>query len=356
MAKVFLIRSNEKGLAKGSPRRILEETGWVKRLRPGDLAAIKLHFGEVGNKGQVAPEYIAKMVEASKARNAKPFLAETSTLYVGKRSNACDHILLAHAQGYTLEAVGAPIILADGLRGQARSKVKIPGKHFSEIEVASDCRVYDAMIVVTHVTGHPGAGLGGTIKNLGMGLASRAGKRKQHSAMKPEVTAKKCIACNRCSEWCPENAIGVAKGEKAAQVDHEKCIGCGECLAVCPENAVRYDWGADVVGFHEKMAEYALGVVKGWESKVVYLSFLTNITRSCDCLGSENEVRCKDIGVIGSTDPVAVDQAALDLVKQEHGSDLFAEFYPGIDYAMQLEHAQAIGMGSREYELKELQL
>ncbi|MDD5672905.1 MAG: DUF362 domain-containing protein [Chitinivibrionales bacterium] len=333
---------------------LLKKTGWIGSMAPGALVAIKLHFGEQEKPGPIHPAYVAQFTKDIKSRNGKPFLVETSTLYAGRRSTAYDHLLLAYEHGYTYEAVRAPIIMADGLRGQARTKVAITGQHFKEVEVASDVRVYDSLLTLSHVTGHVLCGLGAAIKNLGMGLASRAGKRAQHSALKPTVIKDKCIACNRCNEWCPANAIGVRhRGEKAL-IDPALCIGCGECLTVCPSGAVAFDWNADQVKFQEKMAEYALGMVTGREEGIMHVNFITAVTRDCDCMGKGSTTYFDDIGVVASRDPVAVDQAAADLVNKKYGKDFFREMYPEIDYTIQLRHGEKIGLGSREYELEEV--
>jgi uncharacterized Fe-S center protein len=332
---------------------LVEKTGWTTKLAADDLVAVKTHFGEEGNEGHIAPAYVARFVEAVKRLGAKPFLVETSTLYVGRRSNAVDHILLAHEHGYTVENVGAPIIMADGLRGQAQTTVKIAGRHYRDIKVASDTRVYDAMLVLTHLTGHILSGMGATIKNLGMGLVSRAGKRNQHSEMMPRVTSADCTACGRCVEWCPTGAIRLPKGARSAAIDQKTCIGCAECYAVCPAEAIAYDWNAEQRSFQEKMAEHALGVVAGLGEKVTYVTFLTSIRKDCDCMGTGYTPFVDDIGVIASNDAVAIDQAAAELVNQRFKKDFFKHLYPNLDYTIQLRHAESIGLGSREYSLVE---
>ncbi len=351
MEKVYLLRCDDNGVPAGRLCDLIGKTGWPERVAKNSLVALKLHFGEQGNIGQIEPKYVAEFVKMLKRRPAKPFLCETATLYAGRRSNAYDHMMLAFEHGYTYGAVGAPIIMADGLRGQSKVKVKIPGVHHQQVEVAGDARVYDSMLVLTHVTGHLAAGLGGTIKNLGMGLSSRAGKLVQHSAAKPSVIETKCLHCGSCIEWCPSGAITVEK-DRPASIDSGTCIGCGECLAVCPSGAIKYGWDAEKKAFQERMAEYALGVVAGRQEKTAYVAFLTRITKNCDCIGKDNDKCADDIGVIASNDPVALDQAAADLISKASGDDFFRKIWPELDYTIQLAHAEKIGLGSREYELE----
>ncbi|MBN1676311.1 MAG: DUF362 domain-containing protein [Kiritimatiellae bacterium] len=328
-------------------------SAWCKRLKAGCLVAVKIHFGEAGKRCQIRPEQAAWFIKGMKARRAKPFLVETSTLYVGERSNAYDHLCLAYAHGYTYEAVGAPIIMADGLLGQAQARVKVSGEHYDEVWIASDARLYDTLLVLSHATGHCLTGFGGTLKNLGMGLASRAGKRAQHAALKPAVQKRTCTACGRCTEWCPAEAITLPAGAKAARVDQDVCIGCGECLAVCPAGAIKIDWDADSRVLQERMVEHALGVVSGKAGRVLYVLFLTNMTRDCDCMGHDNKVRTRDVGVLISEDPVAIDQAGIDLVNTSHGGDFWRECWPEYDCSIQLAHAEKLGLGSRAYALVE---
>jgi uncharacterized Fe-S center protein len=191
--------------------------------------------------------------------------------------------------------------------------------------------------------------LGACIKNLGMGLASRMGKMRQHSSMKPRVLAQKCKACGKCIQWCPGSFISDKDG--IAYIDEAKCIGCGECLAVCRFGAVEYNWGQDSESIQKQMAEHALGVVIGKEEKCFYINVLVNMTKDCDCLEKTQEKIIPDVGILGSFDPVAVDKATLDMTIQDGGSNLAEIAFKRLSSSIQLEHAAKIGLGSLEYEL-----
>jgi uncharacterized Fe-S center protein len=141
--------------------------------------------------------------------------------------------------------------------------------------------------------------------------------------------------------------------EKAV-IDHDVCIGCGECLAVCPVGAIGFSWDAPAESFNEKMAEYAFGILKGKEGHVGFLTFILQTTRDCNCMGHGGKTICPDLGILASTDAVAIDQAAADLMNKAHGKDLFEEMWPGKCYTAQLAHGEAIGLGSRSYELVEV--
>jgi uncharacterized Fe-S center protein len=330
--------------------RLLEACGLQTVVAPRDRTAVKIHVGEKHNTTHVAPQLVRAVVEGVKRAGGSPFLTETSTLYKGERSNAIDHLRHAFAHGFGYEAIGAPFIMADGLSGTAEVEVPIKGILFDKVAIAREVLFADALVAVTHATGHPGNGLGAAIKNLGMGLASRMGKLRQHSSVKPTVDPQACTFCAQCLKWCPAEAIA-ERGGKAFIVS-EMCIGCGECLAVCRFDAVRHDWGADLGQLQRREAEHALGAVQDKRDKLLVLSYLTDMTRECDCLARAQERLQPDAGILASRDPVAADQAALDLTRERFGSSLAEAGWPAIDATMQLEHGEKIGLGSRTYRLE----
>ena len=189
----------------------------------------------------------------------------------------------------------------------------------------------------------------GAIKNLGMGLASRKGKLRMHSSVKPSIKAEACTFCGQCIRWCPEDAIVPRDGR--AFIVQERCIGCGECLAVCRFDAVMYDWRTESAELQRRTAEHAFGAVIGKKGKLYCLNFLTDMTRDCDCLAQKQEPLLPDLGILASRDPVAVDQATLDLTRERFGRHLGEASYPELDSGIQIEHGERIGMGSRKYRL-----
>lgn len=332
-------------------RAVYRAAGLADALVADEIAAVKTHFGEAGNKSYIPPAIVKCLVDEVKTAGAKPCLVETSTLYVGERANAFDHFNLAVAHGFGPEAMGCPLFFLDGLRGHRHVEQRVDLKHCETVAVAGDFTLIPSALVVTHVTGHLLGGIGGAIKNVSMGLASRAGKLRQHSAGHPEVDADECIACATCEKWCPADAISLPE---KAEIDHETCIGCGECVALCPVGAIGFSWDEPAESFNEKMAEYAYGILKGKEGRAAFMSFILETTRDCNCMGHDSDPVCPDLGILASTDPVAIDQAAADLVNKAHGGDLFEEMWPGRCYEAQLAHGEEIGLGSREYELVEV--
>ncbi len=319
----------------------------------GELIALKVHFGEKGIDTFIRPVQVSPIAEVVKEAGGNPFLTDTNTLYTGSRSNAVDHHRTAQENGWLRPVVDAPVVIADGLHGHEFYMVKIKGKHFKEVKIGAALLQANGIIGISHFKGHEITGFGGTLKNLGMGCASRAGKVIMHCDVKPEVDISKCIACGKCADRCVADAITV---EKYALIELKKCIGCGECKITCPEEAIKVNDTSEIEKVQEKIAEYALGAVKGKKKKSLYYNFIVDVTPECDCASWRQYPLVPDIGIVASKDPVAVDQAAYDLVTQtkghqyDAGNDKFRMKH-NINPQIQLLHAEKIGLGKREYEL-----
>jgi uncharacterized protein len=345
--------------------RLMETAGISSVVTPRDLVAVKLHFGEPGGTAFVRPVLVRKIVQVIKEKKGIPFLTDANTLYVGKRSHAPEHLVAAIQNGFPFAVVEAPLIIADGLRGQSEIAEKVAGKHFQTVYIGSEIANADALISVAHFKGHELTGFGGALKNIGMGSASRRGKLAQHALVAPKINKKKCTGCGECVAHCTAAAITL-KGEKA-QIDPKTCVGCGQCILVCPSEAPAIQWNSSMVVFQEKMVEYAAGVLNNKKNKVLCLNFLTDISPACDCVPLSDAPIVKNIGVLASTNPVALDQASADLVNSEPalagtcletnclaGADKFRGLYPEIDWQIQLDYAERLGLGSRAYRLEKI--
>lgn len=340
---------------------LFDRAGFNDIISPKDLVAVKIHFGEKGNTAFVRPQFARRVIDKISTKGAKPFLTDANTLYAGSRANAVDHFKTAVENGYTYSVVNAPVIIADGLSGKDYISVDIGLKHFSKVKIASAAYHADAMLVITHFKGHEASGFGGTIKNVGMGLGSRSGKQQMHSDLLPSISEEKCVGCAKCTQWCPVGSISL--DQKKAVIDAEMCIGCGECTVTCPERAIAINWKTDHDVFQEKMVEYTAGVLKNKRGKIGYMSFVMNVTPDCDCCSWSDAPIVSDVGILASKDPVALDQACIDLVNRQRPldnsrldrtgnvADKFRAVHPLIDWNAQLRYAEEIGLGSREYNL-----
>lgn len=340
-----------------------------EHLSRKDLVALKLHFGEAGNTAYIRPQYVRCVVDRLKELKTKPFLTDTNTLYVGSRAEAHSHLSTAYDNGFTREITGAPLIIADGLRGNSSVHVPVNGRHVNEAHIGADIHNADALVVLTHFKGHELAGFGGAIKNVGMGCASRKGKLEQHSNISPAVSKKKCIGCGECIDWCRGGAIElVGEGNRRkARIAVEKCVGCAECILTCRRNAINIRWNESVPVFMEKMVEYSAAVLAGKENKTFFMTFVTDVTPLCDCTPFSDRPIVPNIGILASLDMVAIDQAAVDLVNgtpgnpdsrlesaMAPGEDKFQALYPAIDWRHQLSYAEELGLGTRDYSLERI--
>jgi uncharacterized protein len=343
-------------------QRLLDTVSMASRIQDSELVAVKLHFGEKGNTGFIRPIFLRAIVQKITACGGRPFLTDASTLYRGERGEAASHLKLAIEHGFGFETVGAPLIIADGLRGNSCQRVKITGKHFQEVYLGAEIVHADALVSVAHFKCHELTGFGGTLKNLGMGCASRQGKLMQHSNVSPKVKRKMCTACGRCISRCPGGALSFV--DEKAKINREKCIGCAECIMICPGGAIQIKWNETIEIFQQKMVEYAWGVLRGKENKSVFVNFITSVSPACDCYGHSDRAIVPDIGIAASLDPVAIDQASADLVNAEQGiensalktshargADKFRDIYPEIDWELQLDYAGTLGLGQRGYDL-----
>jgi hypothetical protein len=349
-SKVYLVPLGESSTPEEmatAADRLWEQMDLGRIISRNALVAIKQHFGEKGTTNFVPPAVARAIGQRIRVAGGKPFATDSNTLYNGMRANAVDHLETAREHGFSHETLGFPVIIADGLKGESQVTLDASGQVLRHVFLAGAGYMADAAIVLTHVTGHLAAGLGAAIKNVAMGLAGRAGKLQQHHAAEPIFTKSKCKACGRCARHCPVGAITV---KDWAILDLPRCIGCGECYAFCPHGAVGFDWSTTSTDLQRKMAEYCLAFQREKSGRVAYLSFITRVTRNCDCLG-KREKCLPDLGVVGSLDPVAVDTAAMDLLNQRHGRDVFGEFWPQCSHRTQLEYGQQIGLGSIQYEM-----
>jgi len=326
--------------------------------------AIKLHFGEPGNLAFLRPNYAKVVADIVKELGGKPFLTDCNTLYVGGRKNALDHIDAAYTNGFTPFSTGCHVIIADGIKGTDEEHVEINQEYVKTAKIGKAIMDADILISLTHFKGHEGAGFGGTIKNIGMGAGSRAGKMEMHSSGKPITIKEKCKRCKQCFKICAHNAISFDE-EGNAKIDTSKCTGCGRCIGICNFDAIKSpnDEACDIL--NKKMVEYTYAVLK--DRPNFHISLICDVSPYCDC-HSENDVPIvPDIGMLASFDLVALDKACADLVnnqvaiedsrlgeqinKKLNEKDHFHMNHPDTNWESQIEHSEKIGLGSSEYEL-----
>lgn len=332
----------------------------------GKFVAIKLHFGELGNISYLRPNYVRALAEVVKELGGKPFLTDCNTLYPGSRKNALEHLYCAEVNGFNPMTTGCQTIIGDGLRGTDDIAVPVRnGEYFQEAYIGRAVMDADVFISLTHFKGHEETGFGGALKNIGMGCGSRAGKMQQHNDGKPHVVTELCRDCKRCAKECGSDAISYESGK--AVIDQEICKGCGRCIGACAFDAIVNNTEGAFAILGRKIAEYSQAVCDG--RPCFHVSLITDVSPNCDCHGENDAPILPDIGMLASFDPVALDQACVDLcLKAEpvrnsqlgdnlakpdwrHHHDHFLDSNPNVHYRETLEHGEKLGLGTREYEL-----
>ena len=339
MSKVYFKRVTSKDNSELSAvaKELLEKLVADEAIQFDKKVPIKVHFGERGNTTYVPSACYEGVIDYLNSNKIESAFIETNVLYRGSRTTADIHMQTALEHKFTQ----LPIIIADGERGEAYDEIEINKTFFKSCKIGQSFSDFNQFIVMSHFKGHGAAGFGGAMKQLAMGFASRGGKMAQHASIKPTVKESSCVACGECVQKCDVHAITM---NEKAHIHHDLCIGCAGCIAVCPTGAIRNDWSA--TNFKEKIAEYAYGAQLG--KRNIYISFLINITEECDCVGQHMHEVAPDMGVLISSDPVAIDTACLELLQNETGKKFFEEG------RLSIEHAVKIGLGSDEYTIIEL--
>lgn len=309
---------------------LYESAGTLDCVEKGDLVAIKLHVGELGNPYYVQPFFVHDIARRVREAGGKPFLTDSNTYYHAYRNNACDHVDTALMNGFNM----APFIAADGLRSENQIKVKTKGI-LKEIEVSGAIAEADAMIVVSHDKGHALCGFGGAIKNLGMGCTPRAGKLRQHRTVGLKIDESKCIGCGKCRKAC-ELGLPEIIGKKAKNIS-PLCMRCPVCAETCPIGAIKLLHQENI---SKALASAAYGVLSTFKKdKVSYVSFAKDITEFCDCLPSPGDIVMRDIGIFAADSPVSIDGAFLKMADYK----VFNEAYH-VDCMLQVQEAKDIGI------------
>lgn len=283
---------------------LFDSAGFSGLISPQDSVALKIHFGEPGNTAFLKPEEVKPICEKVKTCGGKPFYTDCNTLYDSPRKTTTEHLKVAKNHGYVLTNAGAEAIIPEETDWES---VKVNQKHFKAVQISGEIRRADVIIALTHFKGHEVSGFGGALKNLGMGCGTRLGKLKMH----------------------------------------QECRGCAQA-PTCKKNInLEACWVGSPTLVQEKIVEYAYGAVK--DKKCAFFNFIVRVSPNCDCYPHNDPPIVPDIGVLASLDPVAIDQASADLVNKN--GDLFKKLYPEVDWSVQLKHAEAVGLGSRKYQL-----
>lgn len=321
-SKVYFSSAKAKKFEESLPvrtERVFEEARIADGFQKNDIVAVKTHLGERGGYRFLRPQFLSAVVKKVREHGGRPIVVDTTGIgLTSNRGDAFKYYEIARVNGFTQETIGAPVLIADGIKGFTGVKIPVHGGHrLKEVEIAQMVAEADAIVSVAHFKGHPRTGIGGAIKNLSLGCPTKSGRAPLHLKRKPWVKADKCDGCGDCVRFCPASAIQLIDGK--AVVDEAKCYwGCG-CWEkrVCGKNAISA-WGEM---HHETNQEFCLraadalkAVADYFKGKIGYINFIMDVTPHCDCFDWSDLPLVPDIGVAASKDPVALDKACMDLV------------------------------------------
>ena len=286
-----------------SPEKVVAMYKALGVTLPGKVA-VKVHSGEKGNQNFLRPEFWQPMVE-----EVKGTIVECNTAYGDRYGNGVRDYTEQHRELIAYHG-WSKVFDVDLMDAEGPDVIwPIPdGKILKENHVGKNILNYDSMLVLAHFKGHPMGGYGGALKQLSIGCASREGKALIHSG-----------------------------GKSSSNLD-------------------AWDVHADRNAFPEAMADAAASVVRHFEGKIAFVNVMKNLSVDCDCCAPAEDPCMKDIGILASLDPVAIDQACIDLIyaSDDPGRDHFVKRVESRNGIHTIEAAAALGYGSREYELIEL--
>jgi uncharacterized Fe-S center protein len=307
-------------------------------FKKGDRVGVKLHWGENGNHSFLPPVFAKEIVQWLLKLGAHPFVFDTTVLYSGSRRTGEDSLKTAAGHGYSKDALGCLVIIADGMDG--RDTIDIPAgyQHFKTVQAASVFDRAEGFVIFSHFQGHMASGFGGAIKNLSMGFASRAQKQRMHADARPKLKKKKCTKCGLCVEVCPTGAALFADDDYPVY-DMGICIGCAQCIGLCPELALEICWDMDDRVFQEKLVETAAAVWRKIKGRTIVINALLNIASECDCLPGHHPMIAADAGFIGGYNPVTVDEESVRRI----GEACFDTAHPQAGWRRQFNYSREIG-------------
>ena len=348
-------------------KKLINAAGIANIDFDGKFVAIKMHFGELGNCAYLRPNYVRAVADVIRELGGKPFLTDCNTLYPGSRKNAVEHLECAEINGFNTVTTGCQIIIADGLKGTDDVELPVPnGEYCKTALIGRAIADADILVSLTHFKGHENTGFGGALKNIGMGGGSRAGKMIQHNQGKPIVDPELCRGCRKCARECGSDAI-IYGADRKAFIDQDLCKGCGRCIGACNFDAISTQFDAANEVLCCKIAEYTQAACNG--KPCFHISMIMDVSPNCDCHDENDAPILPNIGMLASFDPVALDQACVDLCQKatpvrnsQLGDNLaqpdwhchhdhFTDSNPNVRWREMLSHGEKIGLGTRDYEL-----
>jgi uncharacterized Fe-S center protein len=360
VADVFLYRLDDDASAELAPpdlgRPLAELTGrlGLDTGRDAGTWALKVEAGPQGRRPRIDPRW----AEAVAGRLGGPrgaFCCDTLSITTRTLEDPAVHLDTARAKGFGSHAEGLPYLVADGPDQGASRPLTLPG-HGLTVGLAAGVAAADGLCILNSLRPHPHLGFQGAVAALGLGTVDRTAKIDLHRDIRPSVDTPLCAGCGSCLDVCLFDAIVISAGR--AHIDHEKCTGCGECMTVCFMAGIESEEAAGIARFQEGVAETAAlvrgQVGAGAAGRFGCFNFLVGLGERGSGARARRAKRPGTIGVLAGTDPVAVDQAAWDLV----GEKIDGPLHEWAGYRREpealLARAVALGLGRRDYRLVEI--
>jgi uncharacterized protein len=343
---------------------ILERLNLRERVK-GETVAVKMHTGNTEGYNTVHPVFVRKVIQAIKDGGGAPFVTDVWW-------DTQDATL----RGYTPEILGCPVISTAGLHEKYAYTHEFPFKNIQTWGVAGMIQDASFLVNLTHVKGHPSCGFGGCLKNVALGCMVGDTRSAMHDVMHydpywfpdlcPDEDTRQSILAS-----CPHGALVQDKQDaRGVHLHPDNCNACGRCLRVAPPGSLKID-PANFYAFQEACAISAKIVMSTFEpGKAVHLSLATHMSPVCDCFGFTSLPILPDVGIFGSDDIVAIDQAVLDMTAD---CRLLEENLPAVmevvtrqghpfswitgplkDPYLATHYAEQYGLGSRTYELVDI--
>ena len=338
--------------------RILKEFDF-KKLCGKDWVPIKMHLGGGLGYTTAHPVFVRTIVDAVKAAGGKPFVVD----------GYFDTIASAATRGYTQETIGCPLVSAGGVYNSHIITKKIGYKTFDTANIFGAINDAPCLINFSHVKGHGACAYGGACKNIAMGCVDGPTRHKIHALEGGiEWDKAKCVFCGRCVKACDSGAISMDAKKKSVDVFFHNCRYCRHCVSACPHEALVMTDDHGFKHFQEGMALTTKAVLEKFApERLLHINLLTNITMFCDCWGMSSPNLVPDIGVMASHDIVAIEQASLDMIKEENfiagsligkrklgpGKHLLEKVHAK-DPFVQVKSLERHGLGTRKYTLQEV--
>jgi len=330
--------------------RLLDQAGIAEKVK-SKTVAVKMHVGRGIGYTTVHPLFIKILADKLKGWGARAFITDQE---VGD----------ARPRGYTEEYLGCPILDVCGWTNKYVYYKDVDFKTFKHVDIGGYIYDADFMIDLSHVKGHGACGYGGACKNIAMGCVTDRTRQQLHGLEGGLVWDESlCNLCKQCISSCNHNANSFTDDEKYSIFYHH-CTYCQHCVKVCPTQAIKLD-DNQYKDFQTGMAICTKTVLETFEpGNVYYINFLTDITALCDCWGLTTPSLVPDIGVMASSDIVAIERASIDAIKVENllqsgvpknhklsgNGHLFEQLHSKSPF-VQLEELERFGLGTQEYEI-----